>query len=612
MTQRNLLFVLLSFFISINLFGQETPTPKTIAELKIQLENEMLKQHVVGMMLTIVTKDTTLFVGGLGYADVEKKIPVTERHLFRQASITKLFMALGIFNLVKDGKLTLQTKLKDIVPDIPFHNKWEATNPITIEQLLEHTTGFSDKSPLEEYNFSGKILRGLDAVNIFKKYMVSKWRPNERHAYSNVNYAILAYIIEKITQKPLDNYLREAVFTPLNMPYANVQLTHNGSEAYSKGYFWGNGAFQNVPHQPQYSAGNGSLNACALDYESALKAFLNNRVFLSKELLDNIETPQTYLSAKAGLKNNYGRGNEANDINGHIFRGHRGAIGGYLSAFLYNRDLGVGYAFSLNTGSEGFYRYADGLIGKFLTQNTNNQLVKKEYNLQKEAIKPYLGYYRLGNPSQLYTGFLEMLQHTFKLTEQENTVQVNLLLGGSMTWQTADSTQLLFTNASRPHIAFLKDSEGQLAIADNTLYFKKISAFEAWTPLVLTLLSVLFITSSLIFGTINLILFLLKKIDKSSLKFRFSPILATIGFIIIVATSTQYFDYMKAAIPMNTLTLGWQMGKYIFAIFTLFSLYLLVFQRKNLKNKWLKGYLAMLTFAHLYILGLLVWNSWYL
>jgi CubicO group peptidase (beta-lactamase class C family) len=611
MMQRNLLFVLFSLFLYINIFGQETPTPKTIAELKIQLENEMQKQHVAGMMLTIAIKDTTLFVGGLGYADMEKKTPVTEKHLFRQASITKLFVALGIFNLVKDGKLTFQTKLADIAPDIPFSNKWEATNPITIEQLLEHTTGFSDKSPLEEYNFSGKILRGLDAVNVFKKYMVSKWRPNERHAYSNVNYAILAYIIEKITQKPLDTYLREAIFTPLNMPCANVQLTHNGSEAYSKGYFWENGALQNVPHQPQYSAGNGSLNACALDYENALKAFLNNRAFLSKELLDDIETPQTYLSAKAGLTNNYGRGNEANDIDGHIFRGHRGAIGGYLSAFLYNRDLGVGYAFSLNTANYDFYRYADNLIGKFITQNINNQLVKKEYALQKEAIKPYLGYYRLSNPSQLYTGFLETFQHTFKLTEQENAVQVNLLLGGTMTWQAADSTQLLFTNASRPHIAFLKDSDGQLAIADNTLYFKKISAFEAWAPLVLTLLSVLFIISSIVFGIFNLMLFLFKKLDKSSLLIRFSPIFATIGFIIIVATSTQYVDYMKAAKPIDTLTLGWQIGKYIFAIFTLCSLFLLVFKRKNLKNKWLKGYLVVLTLGQLYILGLLVWNNWY-
>lgn len=611
MKQRNLFFALLLLFPSCLLFGQKTAAPKTIAELKTQLENEMQKQHVAGMMLTIISKDTTLFVGGLGYADVEKKTPVTEKHLFRQASITKLFVALGIFNLVKEGKLTLQTKLKDIAPDIPFNNKWEATNPITIEQLLEHSTGFSDKSPLEEYNFSSKILRGVDALTIFKKYMVSKWQPNERHSYSNVNYAILAYIIEKITQNPLDTYLRGAVFTPLNMPYANVQLTNDGSEAYSKGYFWENGAFLYVPHQPQYSAGNGSLNACAIDYEKALKAFLNNKEFLSKVLLDNIETPQTYLPAKAGLTNNYGRGNEVNDINGHIFRGHRGAIGGYLSAFLYNRDLGVGYAFSINTANDNFYRYADNLIGNFITQNIDNKLVKKEFTLQKEAIKPYLGYYRYSNPSQLYTGFLETFQHTFKLIEQGNAVQVNLLLGGSMTWQAADSTQLLFTNAVRPHIAFLKDNEGQLAITDNTLYFKKISTFEAWTPLILMLLSVLLIISSILFGIINLILFLFKKIDKSSLIFRFSPVFATIGFITIIATSTQYVNYMKAAKPMDMLTLGWQIGKYIFAIFTLLSLYFLVFKQKNLKNKWLKGYLYLVVLSQMYILGLLLWNSWY-
>ena len=612
MTLKNIgRFVYLFLFFINSTLGQKNAIPKTISELKSQLVIEMQKQHIAGMMLTIVSKDTTLFVGGLGYADVEKKISVTEKHLFRQASITKLFVGLCIYNLIKEGKLSFKTKLKDIGPKLEFQNRWEATNPITIEQLLEHTTGFSDKSPFEEYNFSGINLKGIQAVNIFSKYMVSKWQPGERHSYSNVNYVILGYIIEEITKTPLDKYLHESVFIPLNMPYANVQLTHNEPLAYSKGYIWEIGGFQNVPHQPQYCAGNGSLNASAIDYENALKAFLNYKSFLSKEMLDDIETPQTYLTAKIGLKNTYARGNEAYDINGHIFRGHRGAIGGYLSAFLYNRLLGKGYAFSLNTSNDNFYRYADDLISKYLTQNFDNQLDKKEFALPKEAVKPYLGYYRYSNPSQLFTGFLETFQNTFKLTEQENTLQVNLLLGGTMTWQAADSSQLLFTNATRPHIALLKDSEGQLAISDNTMYFKKINVFQAWVPLVLMLLSMLFIVSSLLFGMFNLVLLIFKKIDKASYKFRFSLFLATIGLIIIIASSSQYFDYMKAAKPIGTLTLWWQIGKYTFAFFTLVSLYLLIFQRKNIKNNWLKGYVFLVALAQFYIFSLLLWNGWY-
>lgn len=609
--------VLLSllFFISFSLTvnSQELAPPKSIAALKTMLENEMQKQHIAGMMLTIVTKDTTLTVGSLGYADYEKKTLVTEKHLFRQASITKLFVAMGIFNLIKRGKIALNTRLKTIAPNVVFSNKWEETNPVTIEQLLEHTTGFSNKSPFEEYDFSSTTHTEADALVIFRKYMVSKWRPGERFAYSNINYAILAYVIETISKKTLNTYLSETVFEPLNMPFANVNRTHSGLNTYTKGYFWKNGAFQIVPHQPQYSAGNGSLNASAVDYENALKAFLNNNGILSRVLINQLEIPQTGLYTVGGLKNNYGRGCEAKDIGGHVFHGHSGAIGGFLSSFFYNRNLGLGYAFSVNTYNEQFYNYVDNLIGKYILQNISHPEVMKDYKLKNIEIKPYLGYYRLGNPNQLYTGFLETLQHTFKLTEHGNVLCASPLLGGSMTWKAADSTKLFFRMAhiNRPHIAFLKDNSGQLVITDNGLYFNKIGAIEAWLPIVLTIVSLIIILSTLLFSIINIVLFFVNKIDKIKLIHRLIPLVATIGLLAVVVMSLQFTDYVTTAQPMASITFGWNVGKYIFASLTLFFFYFLIFRKENKYSGLLKGYMWVVAFAQLYTLYLLVYNRWY-
>lgn len=189
------------FIVSLleqSVYGQNSATPSTVAALLTELESEMNKQHVAGIMLSIVTKDSVLYSGSLGYADLYRKERLTSHHLFRQASITKLFVALGVINLVKNGKLSLETHLKDIAPEIPFYNPWELAHPVTIEQLLEHSTGFADKSPFEEYNFSGKRLTGLESILIFQKMMSSRWKPGERHAYSGVNYAILGYVVEKI------------------------------------------------------------------------------------------------------------------------------------------------------------------------------------------------------------------------------------------------------------------------------------------------------------------------------------------------------------------------------------------------------------------------------
>ena len=609
-------FLVFSLGLSPN-FAQEAP-PKTLIDLKAKLEAEMQKQHVAGMMLTIVNKDSILFTGGLGYSDIDKKTHVTDKHLFRGSSITKLFVALGILNLVKDGKLTVDTKLKDIAPEIPFENKWESTNPVTIGELMEHATGFSDKSPFEEYNFSDKKYLRIEAVKVFEKYLVSKWKPGERHSYSSVNYAILDYIIEKVSSKPTPEYLREKVFGPLGMPYSNVNLTDDGSEKYSKGYVWKGDHYQLVPHQPAFNVGYSSLNISALDFDQALNAYLNDwktpsGQFLSKEILDDLETPHTYLSAKAGLKNTYGYGNESNDLGGQIFRGHRGAIGGFLSAFLYNRRLGLGYAFALNTHNEEFYRYADNLIAQFVLQNTEKPAAVSTNPINKTAVLPYLGYYRLSNPSQLYTGFFESLTNTIKVETLGNELSVQIISRGAMLWQAVDKTGLKYKDkyAANPQILLLKDIDNNPVIVDGTLYFEKTTAFGAWAPIVLFVSSIIILITALIFGLVNVFLFVIKRIPKSQLLVRLSPALSTIGLLMVLWSITQLFGHMKEAAPMNGLVFWWVFGKYVFALFALIALMLLSFRWGTINSKFLKIYLISAVLADCYLLGVFTANSWF-
>ena len=612
------LIIFLNGFFIQNVFAQEPPTPKTIAELKSMLVSEMGKQHIAGMILTLVTHDSVLYAGGLGYANVEKKIPVTEKHLFRQASITKLFTALGILNLVNEGKLTVNTRLKDIAPEIPFENEWEKTYPVTIAHLMEHTTGFDDKTPLEEYNYSGEKISGLDALKVFKEFMKSKWKPGERLAYSGVNYAILAYVIEHISDQPFQEYLRQKVFPPLGMADANVYLSGDDSGAYSKGYVWKDNHYQYVPHLPQYNPGYGSLNANALDFAHALSAYLNdwrtpNGQFLTKVMLEDSETPHTYLSAQAGMKNTYAYGNENADFNGRMFRGHGGAIGGYLSGFYYNRELGLGYAFSFNTFNQGFHGYANDLINRFLTQNLSQVTKAATYPINKKTIESYLGYYRLSNLNHSNTAHFEGLKNTFKLEHNQDKLVANFLLGGSMVWKAADKSGLKFKNewSSNSHILFLKDSDDNQVIVDNTLYIKKISAIEAWTPVVLLCFSLILLVSSLLFGIICILLFFFNKINRSTLLLRLSPAVSVLGLFMIIWASSKFFEQMSVCGPIYTTTFVWTLGKYIFALFSLGTLILLILRWKSIKSQWLKGYLTFVCFGGCYLLGLLVMNHWY-
>jgi len=606
------------FILSVQpLFAQESP-PETWIELKGKIETEMQKQHIAGMMLTIVSKDSVLFSGGLGYSDVARKTVVTDKHLFRGSSITKLFVALGILNLVKEGKLSVKTKLKDIAPEIPFENKWETTEPVTIGELMEHTTGFSDKSPFEEYNFTNDKYPGIEAVKVFRNFMVSKWKPGERHAYSGVNYAILDYIIQKITGMPTGEYLQTKVFKPLGMSSANVYLTDNGSDFYSKGYVWKENHYQLVPHQPAFNAGYSSLNVSAFDFAQALKAYLHDwqtpsGTFLSKTILDDSETPHTYLSAKAGLKNTYAYGNESNDLGGHIFRGHRGAIGGFLSAFLYNRKLGLGYAFAINTHNEGFYRYVDQLIGQFVLQRIEKPAHTSTYPINKIEITPYLGYFRLSNPGQLYTGFFESLANTIHVEPIGDEVSVQIIGRGTMIWQAVDNAGFRYKDkhAANVQIMFLKDRNNNPVIVDGTLFFEKTTALGAWAPIFLFVTSILVLFSTLVFGLINLVFFTLKRNPEKQLWIRILPAISSIGLVLIVSSMIQLFDHMKEAKPVNTLFLMWSGGKWLFALNTLLTMTYLAFQWKFLMSKSLKVYLGLVTVSSCYLLFVFFINEWF-
>lgn len=605
------------FLVNVPSFAQSSP-PKSIGELKEKLILEMRKQHIAGMMFTIVNRDSVLFSGGLGYADLEKKTAVTEKCLFRGASITKLFVALGVLNLIKDGKLTVDTKLKNLAPEIPFENKWETSNPVTIGELMEHTTGFSDKSPFEEYNFSGKDFKGIKALEVFEPFMKSRWKPGERHTYSGVNYAILDYIIQKVSGETTSEYLRKKVFQPLGMPYANVKLTSDGSGNYSKGYVWKEDYFHPVPHQPAFNAGYSSLNISAIDFAYALRAFLNDwktpsGQFLSRDILQDSEIPHTYFSAKAGLQNTYAYGNEAFNLNGHIFRGHKGAIGGFLSAFLYSRKLGLGYAFAINTHNEEFYRNADHLISEFVLNHVLRPVNIATFTVNKAVAEPYPGYYRLSNPGQLFTGFLETLMNTIVVDYEGNDLSVNILGRGKMIWRATDKTGLVYKNehSSLPQILFLKDNDNNQVITDGTLVFEKTSLFGAWAPVVLFVFSLLVMASALIFGIINLFFYFTGKVPKRQLQVRVLPLMSGIGLLIIAISLSQLFEYMKQAKSTEFLFAAWLVGKWLFALSTLLMLILLIRRWSCLKSSVLKVYLFSIIFSSLYLCMLFLLNHWY-
>lgn len=109
----------------------EAPPPKTIDDLKAVIEATLRKYHIPGVGIALVSKDSVIWTGGVGKADLATNRDVTADTMFRIGSITKGFVALSILKLQEEEKISLDAKIADLAPEIPMVNPWERTDPVT-------------------------------------------------------------------------------------------------------------------------------------------------------------------------------------------------------------------------------------------------------------------------------------------------------------------------------------------------------------------------------------------------------------------------------------------------------------------------------------------------
>src|SRR6266853_4888233 len=132
--------------------NEDLPHPKSVEELKKAMKDVLDKEHVPGAGVALVANGEVLWCSGIGEADIAAKRAINCDTEFRVGSISKTFVALALLKLQEEGRINLYARLQDVVPEIPFRNRWEAMRPVRIVHLLEHTAGFDDMEPSEVYN----------------------------------------------------------------------------------------------------------------------------------------------------------------------------------------------------------------------------------------------------------------------------------------------------------------------------------------------------------------------------------------------------------------------------------------------------------------------------
>jgi CubicO group peptidase (beta-lactamase class C family) len=183
----------------------------------------------------IAEKGIVLFKKSYGYADEETKRKLNTETVFELASVSKQFTAMSIVLLQKQGKLSYDDALQKYVPELNFYK------PITIRNLLLHTSGLPDYMELfTEHWDKSKFATNQNIVELFAKHQPKAlFQPNEKFEYSNTGYALLGLIIEKVSKQSFGDYLKAAIFKPLQMNHTQVYRSRYQPEViqnYANGY----------------------------------------------------------------------------------------------------------------------------------------------------------------------------------------------------------------------------------------------------------------------------------------------------------------------------------------------------------------------------------------
>jgi CubicO group peptidase (beta-lactamase class C family) len=335
----------------------DLPHPKTVEELKKAMKDVLDKEHVPGAGVALIANGELLWCGGIGKADITANRDVTCDTEFRVGSISKTFVALALLKLQEEGKINLYARLQDVAPEIPSKNKWEATHPVRVVNLLEHTAAFDDMELSEVYNLHNRYdFPLLDVFRRFQKPQIARWPPGTRMSYSNPGNAVAGYLIEKVSGKPFDLYIREFFLRPLGMEKADYPFTDAVKLSVATAYE-GNPP-KALGYPLIYLRPAGDLKASP-DELAKLVQFLLHRgkteeaQLLKPESILRMETPETTLAAKNRLRLGYGLANYSSVEGGVVTHGHNGGIDGFLSTYRYMPEQDWGYVILLNSSSSG-------------------------------------------------------------------------------------------------------------------------------------------------------------------------------------------------------------------------------------------------------------------
>lgn len=251
------LFSLLLLFIILSSCSIDNNIEKKIDSIFTEFD----KSDSPGISVVVKQKGKLIYSKEFGLADLEGLIKIESKTNFRLASITKQFTAMSILILESDGKLLLEDKITKFFPELSKYG-----SEISIKNIIQHTSGLLDYESLSDKEDLAQ-LKDKDVLEILSKQDSLYFNPGTKHRYSNSGYAILALLVERLSDLSYAKFLEQRIFIPIKMN--NTVAFENGISIVTNrafGYTKTDSCFVDSD-QSKYSAvlGDGGIYSSTID-----------------------------------------------------------------------------------------------------------------------------------------------------------------------------------------------------------------------------------------------------------------------------------------------------------------------------------------------------------
>ncbi|MGJ1269219.1 serine hydrolase domain-containing protein [Sphingobacterium spiritivorum] len=314
------------FFLSSFASAQKIDSEKLDLYIKALEDNNKFMGSIA-----ISQNGERVYAKSVGYIDLENKIKANENSKYRIGSISKTFTTVLVLKAVEDKKLSLDQTIKQYFPAIKNADK------ITVSHLLNHRSGIHNFTDDADYlNWNTKVMSEKDMVDVITK-AGSDFEPDSKGEYSNSNFVLLTYIVEKTFKKSYADLLTAYITKPLGLQNtylgSKINVKNNEAKSYDFAGDWKPESETDI----SIPLGAGGIVSTPSDLTKFAEALFNGKL-LTKASVELMKT----------IKDNYGMGLFQTPFYDKKGYGHSGGIDGFSSTFSHFEDGNVAFALTSN------------------------------------------------------------------------------------------------------------------------------------------------------------------------------------------------------------------------------------------------------------------------